>query len=79
MGWVVQTNTKQKFIVSFLSMVLDKVVTNSHVYSLNLSNYYQYACRKFHSTELALPKIHNDILASMDAGKVTALTLPDFA
>ena len=32
---------------------------------------------KFHSTKTALLKIHSDILASMDAGKVTALTLLD--
>ena len=42
---------------------------------------YQYhsAYRKFHSTETALLKIHNDILASMDASKVTALTLLDLS
>ena len=32
-----------------------------------------------HSTETALLKIHSDILASMDAGKVTALTLLDLS
>ena len=38
---------------------------------------YQSAYRKFHSTEYALLKIHNDILSSVDDGKVTALTLLD--
>ena len=42
-----------------------------------LSNQYQSAYRKFHSTETALLKIHNDIIASIDAGRVTALTLLD--
>ena len=32
-----------------------------------------------YSTETAVLKIHNDILASMDAGKVTALTLLDLS
>ena len=66
----------------FLSNVLEKVVVNqlnSHIHSSNTSNQYQSAYRKFHSTETALLKIHNDILASMDAGKVTALTLLDLS
>ena len=68
--------------LSFLSKVLEKVVVNqlnSHINSSNTSNQYQSAYRKFHSTETALLKIHNDILASMDAGKVTALTLLDLS
>ena len=48
---------------------------NSHINSSNTTNHYQSAyIGKFHSTETALLKIHNDILASMDAGKVTALS-----
>ena len=50
-------------------------ILNSHINSSNTSNHYQSAYRKFHSTETALLKIHNTILASVDAGKVTALTL----
>ena len=52
---------------------------NSHINSSNTSNQYQSAYRKFHSTETALLKIHNDIVASMDAGKVIALTLLDLS
>ena len=52
---------------------------NSHINSSNTSNQYQSAYRKFHSTETALLKLHNDILAAMDAGKVTALTLLDLS
>ena len=68
--------------LSFLSKVLEKVVVNqlnTHINSSNTPNQYQSAYRKFHSTETALLKIHNDILASMDAGKVTALTLLDLS
>ena len=68
--------------LSFLSKVLEKVVENqlnSHINSSNASNQYQSAYRKFHSSETALLTIHNDILASMDAGKVTALTLLDLS
>ena len=48
---------------------------NTHINSSNISNQYQSAHRKFHSTETALLIIHSDILASMNTGKVTALTL----
>ena len=48
---------------------------NTHINRSNTSNQYQSAYRKFHSTETAILKILNDILASMGAGKVTALTL----
>ena len=52
---------------------------NSHINISNTSNQYLSACRKFHSTETALLKIHNNILVSMDAGKVTALTVLDLS
>ena len=39
----------------------------------------KFSYRKFHSTETASLKIQNDILASMDAGKVTALMLLDLS
>ena len=63
---------------TFLSKVLEKVVVNqlnTHINSSNTCNQYHSAYRKFHSTETALLKILNNILAPMDAGKVTALTL----
>ena len=68
--------------LSFLSKILEKVVAsrlNSHINSSHTSNDYQSAYRKFHSTETALLKIHNDILSSMDEGRVTALTLLDLS
>ena len=68
--------------LSFLSKVLEKVMVNqlnSHINSSNTSNDYQPAYRKFPSSEAALLKIHNDFLASMDVGKVTALTLLDLS
>ena len=49
----------------------------SHINSSKLSNHYQSAYTIFHSTEIALLKNNNDILSSMDSGKVTALTLLD--
>ena len=43
------------------------------------AEYQHEAYRKFHSTKTALLKIHNDILSSMDDGRVTALTLLDLS
>ena len=68
--------------LSFLSKIFEKVVAsrlNSHINSLHTSNDYQSAYRKFHSTETALLKNHNDILSLMDDGRVTALTLLDLS
>ena len=68
--------------LSFLSKILEKVVAsrlNSHTNSSHTLDDYQCAYRKFHSTETALLKIHNDILSSMDDGRVTALTLLDLS
>ena len=50
--------------------------SNSHISSPKLSNHYHSAYKNFHSSETA-SKIHNDILSSMNNGKVTALTLLD--
>ena len=44
-----------------------------------LSNQVHSAYKRFHSTETALLKIHNDIKSNMDNGKVTALTLLDMS
>ena len=68
--------------LSFLSQVLERVVMdqlNSHENTSNTFNQYQSAYRKYHSIEPALLEIHNDIMTSMDTGKVTALTLLDLS
>ena len=75
-------NYRPGFNLIFLSKVLDKVVVNqlnSHINSSNTSNQYQSAYRTFQSTKADLLKIHNGIIVSMDAGKVTALTLLDLS
>ena len=66
--------------LSFLSKILEKSVAkrlNAHIEEHMLSNHAQSAYKRFHSTETALLKIHNDIICNMDNGKVTALTLLD--
>ena len=68
--------------LSFQFEVLEKVVAirlNSHINRSSTSNHYQSAYRKFHFTDTDLSKIHNDILSSMDDGRVTTLTLLDIS
>ena len=68
--------------LSFVSKLIEKVVASrmqSHIESTNKSNCFQSAYRKLHSTETALLRIHNDVIAAMDSGKVTALTLLDLS
>ena len=70
--------------LSFLTKILEKVAMNQLNSDINCSNtsnqyHYQSAYRKFHSNEAVLLKVHNDILASMDASMVTALTLLDLS
>ena len=68
--------------LSFVSKLIEKIVLDriqSHLASSGLSNPFQSAYRKLHSTETALLRIQNDTLAAMDNGKVTALTLLDLS
>ena len=68
--------------LSFISKIIEKVVSNrlqAHINSNKLSNPMQSAYRKFHSTETALLRAHNDISGSLDKGHVTALTLLDLS
>ena len=69
--------------LSFLSKILERVVAkrlNTHIEEQLLSNQVQSAYyKRFHSTETALLKIHNDIICNMENGKVTALTLLDLS
>ena len=68
--------------LSYASEVIEKVVSSSILSFLadsNKSNPFQSAYRKNHSIETALLRIHNDILTTMDKGRVTALTFLDLS
>ena len=52
---------------------------NAHIEENRLSNHVQSAYKRFHSTETALLKIHNDIICNRDNGKVTAPTVLDLS
>ena len=65
--------------LSFIYKVLENPVTclNVHLNCNHLSNVFQSAYKQFHSTEIALLKIHNDVLLNIDIGKFTPLKLLD--
>ena len=68
--------------LSFQSQILENVVANrlhEHIYNQHLSYDLQSAYKRFHSTETALLKIHNDIVDNMDNGKVATLALRDLS
>ena len=68
--------------LSFISKIIEKVASNrlqAHINSNKLNNPMQSAYQKFHSTETALLRVHNDISVSLDKGHVTALTLLDLS
>ena len=61
--------------LNFVSKIIEKVRANrirSHFGRNDLSNQYQSAYNKFHSTETALLKVENDIILNIDEGSVTA-------
>ena len=68
--------------LSFVSKVIEKIVLSQlsgHLSVNKLFSMYQSAYRPGHSTETALVKILNDLLMSMDEGKVSLLTLLDLS
>ena len=68
--------------LNFISKLIEKIVANQvkeHMSTFNLDNPYQSAYKKDHSTESTLLSVQNDILLSMDMGKVTALVLLDLS
>ena len=67
----------EKLLPNFIKLIVTISLVRDFFPCLFTLSQCQSAYRKFHSTETALLKIHSDILASMDAGKVTALTLLD--
>ena len=79
---VITTHVRPVSNLNFVSKSIKKVIANrirSHLERNDLSNQYQSAFKKFHSTETALLKVENDIFFNMNKGRVTALTLLDLS
>ena len=76
------TNYRPVSNLNFVSKIIEKDIANlirSHLERNDLSNQYQSAYKKFHSTETTLLKVKNDIILNMDEGRVTALTQLDLS
>src|SRR5260221_2786732 len=70
------------FHLSFASKLLERIVYTrllTHISSFPTFSPFQSAYRRFHSTETALLRIHNDLLHAMDSKKLTALVLLDLS
>ena len=68
--------------LAFVSKIMEKVVLSQlskHLATNDLFNKLQSAYRSSHSTETALTKVLNDLLLSVDQGKVSVLTLLDLS
>ena len=68
--------------LSYISKLIEKAVArqiNEHIAQEGISNENQSAYRVFHSTEMALLKIQNDIAISMDKGAAVGLVLLDLS
>ena len=68
--------------IPFLSKLVEKIVAHqltSYLTANSLLEPLQSAYRKFHSTETALLKVHNDICLSVDSGNYVLLILLDLS
>ena len=66
----------------FLSKVLERIVAlqlHEHLSTCDLYPKLQSAYRRFHSTETALLRVHNDLLMTVDSGNEALLFLLDFS
>ncbi len=76
------SNYRPISLLPFFSKILEKVVAKqltAHLEKHSLLANFQSGFRRCHSTETATLRIANDILASNDGGKVTALVLLDLS
>ena len=66
--------------LKYISKVIERVTSarlTACISDQNLQNPFQSAYRKSHSVETALIKVQNDILVSMDGGKIVGIVLLD--
>ena len=60
-----------------IGKILERLVFFSHFKISHFFLLLQFAYRKFHSTETALLELTNDIMETIDSGKITMLTALD--
>ena len=68
--------------LKFLGKTIERIVSNrisDHITTFSLSDPYQSEYKQYHGTETALLRVNNDILTSLDNGKITGLILLDLS
>ena len=68
--------------ISLISKLIERIAENRfnvHANLFQLLPVHQSAYRQPHSTETAVTVVHNDIVRATDAGKGSALVLPDLS
>ena len=68
--------------LNFISKILERIIhsrLSDHLQTFPSISSYQSAYRKYHSTETALLRIHNDLLLGINQQKVSALVLLDLS
>ena len=65
--------------LSFLSKVVERVVTKHNLTQFNLHEPFQSAYRKNHSTETVLLRVQNDVRTTLDKNEAVVLVLLDLS
>ena len=68
--------------LNFISKILERIIhsrLSDHLQTFPSISSYQSAYRKYHSTETALLRIHNDLLLGINQQKLSALVLLDLS
>ena len=76
------TNFRPISNLKFISKLVEKSVAvqlTKHVMTNHLDETFESAYKEFHSTEIALLRVHNDILCSLDQNKSVILLLLDLS
>ena len=68
--------------LTFISKAIEKFVANqliAYINKNNLNETFQSAYKQYHSTEMALIRVHNDILTAIDNRRTVILLLLDLS
>ena len=82
LDWEVLKNFRPVSNLPYISKIIEKVVADrlvNHILTCNLSDIFQSAYKKYHSTETALIRVQNDILQTIDQSGAVLLVLLDLS
>ena len=79
---LIEKNYRPVSNLAFLSKLIERAVAQqliSHLHRNKLMDIYQSAYRQYHSTETALLRLQNDVLAELDEGNCVMLVMLDMS